>query len=393
MSVVWTYPNDPPMAEGGLRLRAYNAEYGYSLGLLPDPLSAEVTWVRNNLGALKLVYPGQGNNAELVTDDMLNFATDIQVEVWNPAGEVWVEPKSSRFIRLQRDRNLTDQTGTVTLTMPSYGWLLRKTHVWGGPAVLVTTGEHTGQRPFESMNAGEIMATLLAENTARGGVNITPDFTASLTSLSSSWTKTGDFYFDQGTTMFDVLQTLASAGFCDWWTDGTDLHMVNADEGSLDATESTRLGIGLDIIDAPTTETLADYANVAYSVMDDGLVYTTTHPTAPSPWGDWVTVIDAGEVSVASAAILRDRALAEAARLREELTRQITLRSQPMVEYQPGDWISAPILTPTPEVARVEQVTMTLGAEGISAAVVLNDRNIPLELKLAGRRSAGHWWS
>lgn len=70
----------------------------------------------------------------------------------------------------------------------------------------------TAERAFDAVDLGAIFITLWDEYQARGGGDLTEDFTDSVDSDGSAWTETGTLSFKAGQTMLDVMRHLAALG-------------------------------------------------------------------------------------------------------------------------------------------------------------------------------------
>lgn len=366
-----------------MRLTAYAPGTTTKLGYLPEPLSVQASWAHDDVGALRVEYPSDALGGGILARG-LHEGLDVAVAV--PSGTGWSSPRSSRFLLLARDRDLTDATGVVSLTLPSYGWLLRKARNNETANLLPADHTQAGKRPFYSATPGTIMGTLLAENAARGGIPLSVDFTSTHDSLGNPWAKVATLYYELGVELSTVLDSLSAQGLCDWWTEGTTLRMVNADAGATDRSASVFLHLGKDVTDAPSSESLEELATRLLVRMEDGKTLTRTASGGPAPWGTWEGFMSQGGVNTdATAILMADAELARVGRMRGQYTRAITLDSAPMVAWQPGDWVTAPTYGTTREKVRAQQVTMTLGADGVQASAILNDRVLDAELRRAKR--------
>ncbi|WP_159794441.1 hypothetical protein [Puerhibacterium puerhi] len=377
------------MADFGIRLVAY-APAGERLGLLPQPLKLEASFPHDDAGALSATYSRLALGGTIL-DRALSQGVELAVEVTDHGG-AWVEPDGGRFLWIAKDDDLADQSRTVTITAPSYGWLLRKARLLDLSNVLPEDHSQAGKRPFYSASAGTIIATLMGENAARGGVPVTLGFDTNRDAAGQAWAKVVTLYLEPGIEVFQVLDSLTAQGMCDWRTRGRQLLVWNADTVlAADRSASVRLHLGRDVGEAPSNESLEEIVGRVLLRGDNGLALTLDNPSAPTPWGVWEGYISQGGVSDdGTARTLVQAELERRARTRAQYTRSLTLSGAqfwPMVDYAPGQWITAPTNVQAERV-RVAQVTLTLEGGVPGGSVVLNDRVLDAELRRA-KRMAG----
>lgn len=370
-----------------VRLRAYEPG-GDELGFLPEPLQMDASVVRNDVGALTLTYSRLAAGGDLLARG-LEQGLEVAVEVSN--GGKWIEPWGCRFVLIGRNGDQVDEADVVTLTLPSYGWLLSKAKNLDTANLLPEEHSEAGKRPFYSESAGVILGTLLDENAARGGVPLTRGWTSADDSAGDPWAMVATLYYELGIGLDVILANLAAQGMADWRTDGRALHLYNADSPatSTDRSTAVRLWLGTDLLDAPSSESLEEVVSRVLIRGDGGLVITEDNPTAPTPFGQWEGYISQGGVSdEGTARSLVQAELARTARVRGQYTRSLLLAGEvkhaPLIDYAPGEWITAPT-TGNGERVRVQQITLTKGPEGIGGSVVLNDRVLDAELRRAKR--------
>lgn len=370
-----------------VRLRAYEPG-GASLGFLPEPLQMDASVVRNDVGALSLTYSRLAAGGDLLARG-LEQGLEVAVEVSN--GGDWIEPWGARYVLIGRGGDQVDEADVVTLTLPSYGWLLSKAKNLDTANLLPPEHSEAGKRPFYSESAGVILGTLLDENASRGGIPLTRCWDSAYDSAGDPWTLVATLYYDLGIGLDVILANMAAQGMADWRTDGRTLHLYNADSPatSTDASTSVRLWLGTDVLDAPSSESLEEVVSRVLIRGDGGLVITEDNPTAPTPWGQWEGYISQGGVSdEGTARSLVQAELERTARVRGQYTRTLLLAGEvkhaPLIDYAPGEWITAPT-TGNGERVRVQQITLTKGPEGVGGSVVLNDRVLDAELRRAKR--------
>lgn len=372
-----------------VRLVAY-APDGDRLGLLPDALDVSASLPLNDLGSARVQYSALLRGAEYLSRP-LEAGLEVALEV--SSGGAWVEPAGGRFVRIETSTAVTDAQRVHTLTLPAYGYLLRKARL------MSTTGlNEDGKRPFLSATAGVILLTLINEAKARGvlpGLDV--DFTTAKDSAGAAWSKVITIYYAPGIDIFTVLSNLADQGVCDWQMQGRTLRIFNPDAAlAVDRTtgsDPVTLHLGRDVVDAPQSESLADVVSTALIQGEEGLTLTESNPAAPKPWGGWDAYIQQGGVSdEGTARTLVQGELERGSRVRGQYTREITPRGArflPVVDYSPGDYILAPGRDGGRERLRVRQITLTRDSHGSAGGnLVLNDRVLDASIRQA-RRTVG----
>lgn len=367
-----------------LRLVAY-APNGDKLGLLPHPLAFQAGQPLNDVPALALRYSRHALGAGLLAQPC-----EIAIE-WSEDGQTWTESPDSRFLRIKRGMDVTDETGVETFEMPGYGWQLRKVVLYPGPAPLVD-----GKRAFTSATPGSILQTFLAEAQERGALPVLDwTFNTEHDSDHKPWNKILTIYYQPGLDALTTLINLAEQSVIDFRFEGRTLHVYNADTKlARDRTTAPRvdLRLGRDVLDAPDTGTLEDAASAVLVVGDDGF-RRSYGSSATLPWGRWENFIGQGGVSdEGTAFLLAESSLQRAAQERVQHTREITpngARWLPWRDYQPGDKVIAPASRGTLAPLRVRQITLTKDAKGVVGGnVILNDRFLEQSIRFA-RRTAG----
>ena len=376
-----------------LRLVAYLPN-GAKLGLLPYPSSVNVSIVHNDVGALSLQYSSLLDAGAYLQRGLIQ-GLEVAVEVWT--GSAWTEPWNCRFLLLKRAKDVTDPTKTLSLTLPSYGWMMRKAANLETANLEPAGSAEAGKRAFLNATGGTILDTLMNENAARSGVTITNDFGSSTDSNAAAWTKQLNIYYGYGQNLWTVLLGLSEQGVIDWRTNARVLRAWNPDTAcAVDYSTGTapvRLLFGRDVLDAPDEESLEDMAYRVATEGDNGLRVSQNNTSAPVPWGQWEEFVSQGGVAdTATAQALLSRELEKRGRLRGQYTRTLipqTAQFMPFVNFGPGDWIKAPGFSGAEERLRVMQVTLTRDEQGkVGGNVVLNDRVLDDELRRA-RQLAG----
>ena len=358
------------------RLVAYLPNGG-RLGNLPAPLSWDASIVNNDLGALKVVYSRRTVGGGILKRG-LEQGLEIGLEVSD--GGAWSEPYNCRYLLIGRSRNAEDVSDTVTLTCQSMGWLANKI-LNNDTAHLIADGDNKGKRAFLSKNPGTIIRTILDENKARKGAGLVlaPGFDTGKDAANDNWKSVYTLYYSLGTSLNSMLSSMVGGGAIDWRTEGRTLRIWNADSTNLSRDLSGRVHVSMahDVLEAPEEESIEDLSSDILVEGDNGLIFRESNPAAPTPWGGWESYVSQGGVSdEATAKAFMQTTLASAARVRGQYTRSLLVtnaESLPLVDYRPGDWITAPTVQHGEKV-RIQQVTVSLDSNGLKASITLNDK-------------------
>lgn len=378
------------MAEHKTRLVAY-APNGAKLGPLPWPLEFSATVPTGELGAASLTYSRAAVGGGLL-QRTLTQGLEVALEEWD--GSAWVEPRGARFIAVERSFDPSDRTDTVSLKCPAYGWVLTKVKHAAPQEALYSSaeGENQGRRQFLGVNAGTVIKTLRDEYVARGGYAIELGFDTALDSNGVAWPSLNAFWISRGEALDVTLARLYDGGAVDWWWQGRTLHMAPPSAGR-ERGSVVILRAGREIAEAASTETIADLISAQTLHGGDGVLVTTTEPTAPTPWGRWEGFASDDRVTLAASATARNQqVLAEAGRLRGQYTRDLTpLNPHRLgIDILPGDWIAATTTsTASTERVRVASLLWRAGSQGVTRSLILNDSLLDRELRRQRRERIG----
>ena len=375
------------MSDLHVRFKAYDSSGVFQGFLTPSSWSASVQ--HNDAGTLSMTYPRVALNGGILQRG-LEQGLEIGMEV--ATHDAWVEPYNCRFLLVSRSRDAKDSTDTVTLNCMTWIWLTKKILNLNMSALLTDT-DNKGKRPFYSATSGMIVHTLLDENRRRGGAaTVMPaGFNSARDTNGDTWAYKMTLYYDAGVDLYTVIDSLSANGMCDWRTDGRMLKMWNADSTALcrDLSARVRIPLATGLLESPEEETIEGLAGNILVRGDNDLVFTQENKTAPSPWGKWELYSSQGGVSNKDTAqLLMQTQLASAARVRGQYTRQILttgIEHLPLVDYRPGDWITAPTVNHGEKV-RVQRVELSNRNDGgVKCALMLNDRLYDAQTRQAKR--------
>ncbi|WP_243388600.1 hypothetical protein [Bifidobacterium scaligerum] len=358
------------------RLVAYQPG-GAKLGILQAPLGFDASIIHNDLGALKVTYSRRAVGGGILQRG-LEAGLEIGLEVSD--GGAWTEPFNCRYLLIGRSRNAEDVSDTVTLTCQSMAWLGNKI-LNNDTAHLITDGDNKGKRAFLSKNPGVIIRTILDENTARRGAGtvLAAGFDTGKDAGGAAWKNVYTLYYSLGTSLNSMLSSMVGGGAIDWRTDKRALRLWNADSTNLSRDLSNQVHVSMmhDVLEAPEEESIEDLSSDILVEGDNGLIFRESNAAAPTPWGKWESYVSQGGVSdEATAKAFMQATLASSARVRGQYTRSLLVsnaESLPLIDYRPGDWITAPTVKHGEKV-RIQQVTLSLDSGGLKASITLNDK-------------------
>lgn len=370
------------------RLRAYEP-FGKTLGLLPEPISFQASFLHDDDGALNVTYSRRALGGDIL-HRTLEQGLEIAVEVSD--GGPYVEPANARFLVIGRQGDNLDDTDTISInSAPSISWLLSKI-LNNDTSHLIADGDNKGKRAFYSATAGTILKTFLDENRVRGGAasGLAMDFDTAHDAGGDQWASEVTLYYSLGVSVQSALSSLVGGSVVDWRTQGRLLRLWNADSEELSRDLS-----GTDVIhmhgglqEAPYEESISGLASSILVEGDNGLVFTMDNPAAPKPWGAWESYVSQGGVSdEGTARAFMQHELEVAARVRGQYTRALNITDAehlPLIDYAQGDWITAPTIGHGEKV-RVQQITVGYSDGAYTASVVLNDKKYDAQVRESKR--------
>lgn len=366
------------------RLRAYEP-FGGTLGLLPEPISFQASFLHDDDGALNVTYSRRALGGDIL-HRTLEQGLEIAVEVSD--GGPYVEPANGRFLVIGRQGDNLDDTDTISISSaPSISWLLSKI-LNNDTSHLIADGDNKGKRAFYSATAGTILKTFLDENKGRGGSasGLVMDFDTARDAGGDQWSSEVTLYYSLGVSVQSALASLVGGSVVDWRTQGRSLRLWNADSAELSRDLS-----GTDVIhmhgglqEAPYEESISGLASSILVEGDNGLIFTMDNPAAPKPWGAWESYVSQGGVSdEGTARAFMQHELEVSARVRGQYTRALNITDAehlPLIDYAQGDWITAPTIGHGEKV-RVQQITIGYSDGAYTASVVLNDKKYDAQVR------------
>jgi hypothetical protein len=362
-------------------IQAYNPASGAATNLLPDYVSADISFEFSDVGAITLNYPKIG----------LNYATLLsrcEIAILKDG----VEMDDARFTVQAsngdevKDDDITQFTGVSLLNM------LKKAIVYPG------TGSTTvaADQQFIGATPGGIMRALLTQNAARGATTVAnritwASFTNTTDSAGNAWLfSPGNMTYTVGVNYLDVLRNMVENGLIEVKMVGRDLQIFNVSGLGIDRTVGANpvvLRKGLDFIEAPQTRTNEQIAAVGLIQGDNNVLKQLVDSSVESSWGrDEIFISQGGVSDSTTLAFLAGRQLELASAVRAERTRKIAVHQaifEPYTDYRVSDWVFNDS-GGTLEKLRIRQLVISIDQTGTnSAAVVLNDKFLEREIVLS----------
>lgn len=306
--------------------------------LLRQWTSSKVQVPRTGVGGFELVYPTDGPDAHLLTDDYL---AALGYETMAADGS-WHEPANCRFLPLRRTYDAVNRT--VTVSGASMGWLAGKVVRWPD-----TSRETDGKVVFTAESAGQILQWLYYFAMLRQTIrNLAMDWDAFLDSDAQPWAEVYTMDLERGVTWRQVIDGFATDGLV-WRTSGWTMQLAQG--GFADELATTPiLYDGIDVTLDRVEVSIEDAAGTVLATGKDGYWGHDQVTTLPA-FGRWEVATTASDVAHGSTL---DR-VAESELARRGLSREsamVTLlpsaRFRPFDTVGPGQTIT--VISETPPV-------------------------------------------
>lgn len=361
------------------RVRVYEPD-GVLRGQLPVPLGWQAAFPLNDLSSMTLEY---ANIAAGVS--ILEAPCEVALELSDESGN-FVEHPNCRFLNIRQGQDLIQPDVTTKLTMPSYGWMLRKIR-----NIDTQTFNEEGDRVFTDATVGTIINTFVTEAHTRGNTPfLVTDFSSTSDSDGEAWDDQITIAVPAGQDLWTLLQTLTSQGMCDFRMNKRVLQLYKPDTFlNRDLTTNPSavvLHVSRDISAAPDDRSWEDIAHTILVQGDEANFATLEQSVNPSPWGEWENFMtQSGVTDVSVLENLGLRALETANAPRTQMTREVLFRSQsplPLINYRPGDHVLSQDETAVMDDLRVRQITLNMTGEALTGNVVLGDKFIERDIRI-----------
>lgn len=121
--------DNSPYQGFSLGLKLYKPA-GEAYGFLPHPLSIQAAFPESDVPSLIFTYPKDSAVADLLLKERNGF--EIAVMLYIPTLGHWIEPMQGRFMALQWEDDVADETNLIKFTCPGIAWNLSKQLVFKG---------------------------------------------------------------------------------------------------------------------------------------------------------------------------------------------------------------------------------------------------------------------
>lgn len=359
-----------------MTFRLYDRNGTTLLGLLPEPLSYQVGFEFNDVGAISIDYPSDGINASLLTELR-------EIAIVDATG---TERINGRFVitGINRDRVATE--GTVTVTGKSVLWRLETALAY--PTGGIASGEVS--RYFDNNSAGYIVRTLFTEAQTRGALaGLTCSFTTTTDSNGVTWADAVTQEYPARISLLSVVRSLQDFGVFEVQTLGRTIKATGPDGIGSDLTVTANpvvLRYGQSLTEAPEQISAERLASVALIEGDNGLLVERSNSAAVTSFGRLETSLTASGID--DALVVNDLGDAYLANISNPV-RQLTVglaffdgAPRPLDDFNVGDYV----FTATSggvERVRVRQITISMSNGIISATATLGDRIYENEIRNA----------
>ena len=362
-------------------LRLYERNGQSLLGLLPEPISYQLSTEFSDIGAISFDYPTSGVNANLLTEFR-------EVAVVDENGN---EYTNARFVITNINRDRVNADGVITVTGRSV--LARLDGALAYPDGGIASGALT--RYFDAKNAGYILRTLIDSAQSRGALTgLYCEFTSAVDSNSITWADTVTQEYPARNTILSVLRSLQDYGIIEVATIGTNLKATRGDGLGTDRTtglDPVVLRYGRNLTEAPEQRSADRVATVALVEGDGGLIVERTNSAGITAFGRIETSFTAsGTDDTATANALGDTYLGNIATTARQLTVGLTFEEgapRPMKDFAVGDYVYTATAAGLERV-RVRQITVSMSGGTITASATLGDRIFENEIRTSRKLAA-----
>ena len=352
---------------------------------LPDVAALEWGDDKSDIGGVTLSYPTTGLNYDLI-QHKAEFAILVDSsEIWN--GRFVIEQESGQKVSDGRDvrtwacRTLVSRCEKIQVLPPTLD---------SDPAPPTVNPVS-----FSNQTAGAIVRQCISWAHERGVADwLAITAQEDTDSAGGDWADTDlEVSFEVGSSLMDVLNWLRDNGFCEYRMFGRQLRLYNVDYG-VDHTlepDAPVLQAGLNMIDAPISESSQDVATRVLVTGDEGSWAWVIDENAEADWGDAyeASYQVSGTQKKSSLTTIGLYFLKRYNRVRSSRSVEIDVSSlNPFADFATGDYIWVDYGSEDDEEVgvvreRIVKSALSIADERPVAAIVLNDWFLELDLKLA----------
>jgi hypothetical protein len=286
--------------------------------------------------------------------------------------------EDGRWMLRNKGWNAGIPNGITTWTGKSLLWdRLGKTKVWDDKRYI-----------YDARTPGYILNDLFAEAQSRGalGAAFTWSFNQSVDSLGNAWPTICSFEYRTGAKYDDIVGNLIDRDDIEIGLVGNEIRAYVS--GKRGVTTPALLVVGEDVTDAPQQGTTEGLVSDVIVIGDEGVVVKRSNPATSTLWGrEEEAISQGGTQDVGTLSIYGDVELSNGAGERIQRTYNMVIHQDkaylPLRDYRIHDWISVEHGQASMMSLRVKQMTFKNDASGWTGALVLNDRFLESELRLA----------
>lgn len=282
-------------------------------------------------------------------------------------------------------------------------WMLRNkawnagvyngTTSWSGVSLLWDRLSHTKvwdnkRYIYDAKTPGYILNDLFAEAQLRGalGASFTWTFNQSVDSLGNAWPTVCSFEYKTGAKYDDIVGNLIDRDDIEIGLLGNEIRAYVS--GKRGASRPALLVVGEDVTDAPQQGTTEGLVSDVIVVGDEGVVVKRSNPATSTLWGrEEDAISQGGTQDIGTLSIYGDVQLSNGDGERIQRTYNMVIHQDkaylPLRDYVIHDWINVEHGQGVLMALRVKQMTFKHEASGWTGALVLNDRFLESELRLA----------
>lgn len=241
---------------------------------------------------------------------------------------------------------------------------------------------------YNARTPGYILNDIFATAQARGalGTSFTWNFDQSVDSLGNAWPKIASLEYKVGAKYDDIVTNMLDRDDIEIGLLGDEIRVYVA--GKRGSTRPALLVVGEDVTDAPQQGTVEGIVSDVIVVGDEGVVVKRSNPLTASVWGrEEESISQGGTQDIGTLSIHGDVELSNGEGERVQRTYNMVIHQDklylPLRDYVISDWINVEHGQGALLGLRVKQITFKREATGWTGGLVLNDRFLESELRLA----------
>lgn len=400
-------PPDQPITDLSISLFAIDPTTGHGIPL-PDFKTLELSPLRNSAGSIRVEYPRDGINFEVLRS-AITEGRDVEVEIWFNGTAAGAR---RGYLQEAEGDDLAEGDTTWTFLGGFLGLRMDEAVIEPqDPGPLVPDGDdnpdndkHANERReliFNAATPGMVMATAMRQAQARGVLtDISWDFTATHDSEGNPWPNTITSRFSPLATYTQILNRLVTLGLAEWDVQWTGAHRVLrmwVPEGRGDDLTAQPIPVvlrhGQNLLDAPRKWSVREAGTDVWVAGAEGLYAEASDAQAVARRGRKIErPLSANNLAddegVLGYAISQLPVVTSGL---YEVTHGIGFlpgAPRPIVSYDIGDWVLSDSGGDL-EKLRVVQWTLTVADDGTyTGTVTLNDTHTDWLVRLKARLDA-----